>query len=72
MNEKPFIVGIGGTLRPGSSTERAVATCLAAAAKAGARTAMIRGVDLVLPHYNPDDLSRTEQAEEFRGNDPPV
>jgi FMN reductase len=65
MNEKPFIVGIGGTLRPGSSTERAVTTCLAAAAKTGARTAMIRGVDLVLPHYNPDDLSRTEQARNF-------
>jgi FMN reductase len=65
MNKKPFIVGIGGTLRPGSSTERAVAACLAAAAKAGARTAMVKGIDLVLPHYNPDDLSRTEQAKNF-------
>jgi FMN reductase len=62
MDRKPFIVGIGGTLRPTSSTERAVATCLAAAERAGARTVLVRGVDLLLPHYNPDDLSRTEQA----------
>ena len=65
MEKRPFIVGVGGTLRPGSSTERAVATCLAAAAKAGARTTLVKGADLLFPHYNPDDLSRTEQARNF-------
>jgi FMN reductase len=62
MNKTPFIVGIGGTLRPGSSTERALSVSLAAAAKAGARTALVKGVDLLLPHYNPDDMSRSEQS----------
>jgi FMN reductase len=65
MDKTPFIVGIGGTLRPGSSTERAVSASLAAAAKAGARTALVKGVDLLLPHYNPDDMSRTEQSRNF-------
>jgi FMN reductase len=65
MGKKPLIVGIGGTLRPGSSTERAVALCLAAAAKAGARTTLVRGTDLLLPYYNPDDPSRTDQAKRF-------
>jgi FMN reductase len=65
MDKTPFIVGIGGTLRPGSSTERAVSASLAAAAKAGARTVLVKGVDLLLPHYNPDDMSRTEQSRNF-------
>jgi FMN reductase len=65
MDKKPFIVGIGGTLRLGSSTERAVAICLAEAAREGARTVLVKGVDLLFPHYNPDDVSRTEQAKNF-------
>jgi len=34
----PLIVGIGGTPRPGSTTERALALALRCAEQAGART----------------------------------
>lgn len=48
----PFIVGIGGTTRPGSSTEQALALSLAAAERQGARTQLFGGAQLVaLPHY---------------------
>ena len=49
----PLIVGIGGTTRPGSSTERALLVSLAAARTAGARTEMISGAELQLPMYDP-------------------
>ncbi|MBV9782233.1 MAG: NAD(P)H-dependent oxidoreductase [Acidisphaera sp.] len=48
-----FIVGIGGTTRPGSTTERALQVALAAAAASGAETAMIGGTELQLPMYDP-------------------
>jgi FMN reductase len=47
----PLIVGVGGTLRPGSSTEKALRAALAAAKARGARTRMITGEDLELPAY---------------------
>jgi FMN reductase len=50
---RPFILGIGGTTRPGSSTERALQVSLRAAAAAGAETAMIGGAELQLPMYDP-------------------
>jgi FMN reductase len=50
--EKIYIVGIGGTLRPGSSTEQAVRAVLAHAAAAGAETTMFAGPDLNFPMYN--------------------
>jgi FMN reductase len=31
----------------------------------GARTTLVKGVDLLLPHYNPGDLSRAEEATHF-------
>lgn len=52
MNEHPFIVGIGGTTRPGSSTEQALSLAISAAARSGGRTRMFDGVALArLPHY---------------------
>ena len=49
---RPLIVGIGGTARPGSSTEQALALALAAAAEAGADTRIFGGEALArLPHY---------------------
>ncbi|GLJ00677.1 hypothetical protein [Sphingobium sp. BS19] len=39
----PFIVGIGGTTRAGSSTERALRSALDAAAARGARTYLFDG-----------------------------
>ncbi|MEZ2126632.1 MULTISPECIES: NADPH-dependent FMN reductase [unclassified Sinorhizobium] len=62
MTHKPLIVAIGGTLRPGSSTERALQICLDEAEKAGARTELLKGVDLTLPPYNPEDPVRSPQA----------
>lgn len=53
MNDwRPFIVGIGGTTAPDSSTELALRTALAAAGRAGARVRLFGGGDLAqLPHY---------------------
>lgn len=50
---RPFILGIGGTTRPGSSSERALAVALEAAAVAGAETSLIGGAELQLPMYDP-------------------
>lgn len=52
MRTQPFIVGIGGTANPVSSTEQALAVALQAAEKEGAKTKLIGGETLVqLPHY---------------------
>lgn len=49
----PLILGIGGTLRPTSSSERALAACLEAVRDAGGRTVSIVGRELDLPPYEP-------------------
>jgi FMN reductase len=61
----PLIIGIGGTPRAGSSTERALAHALRAAEKAGARTKLFGGEFLErLPHFNPGPAGPSpEQAE---------
>ena len=52
----PLIVGIGGTVRTPSSSERVLNLALAAAETAGARTRLIGGEVLArLPIYNPAD-----------------
>ena len=38
MDRRPFIVGMGGTTRPNSSSERALRACLGAVERLGART----------------------------------
>ncbi len=50
---RPFIVGIGGTLRAGSTSERALRRCLSLAETAGARTDIFTGDDLRMPLYEP-------------------
>src|SRR5690606_9263782 len=55
-------LGVGGTPRSGSTTERALAVSLKAAAVQGAETVMIGGPDLILPMYNPADQDRTPMA----------
>lgn len=57
-----MILGIGGTTRAGSVTERALALSLRAAAAEGAETAIIAGPDLILPMYSPGEVERTPQA----------
>ena len=50
----PLIVGIGGTTRPGSTSERTLAKALDAAERLGARTRLFGGAFLSkLPIYDP-------------------
>lgn len=63
----PFVVGLGGTLRANSSTERALRYCLDAVARQGGRTRMFAGPDLDLPMYAPHQLERTPGALELVG-----
>ena len=49
----PFIVGIGGTLRDGSSSERALQIALSEARRRGARTRIFAGGLLNFPAYDP-------------------
>jgi FMN reductase len=57
-----FIVGLGGTTRPDSSSERAARCTLAEAAKLGARVRMFSGSDLLLPMYAPEAPDRSAAA----------
>ena len=61
-----LIVGLGGTTRAGSSSERAVRAVLARAEAQGARTAMFDGPALAaLPHYAPERSERTPEQAAF-------
>ncbi len=61
---QPFIVGLGGTVRPASSSETALVRALAVAREAGARTEMFGGPFLAgLPIYNPHEpCANADQA----------
>jgi len=61
-SRRPLILGVGGTPRAGSVTERALAVSLRAAEAVGADTMMISGPDLLLPIYTPGATSRTPEA----------
>ncbi|GAA3891324.1 NAD(P)H-dependent oxidoreductase [Saccharothrix violaceirubra] len=56
------VVGIGGSLRPNSQSERALRIALAGAADAGAKTVEVVGPDLVLPFYDPAVADRPDNA----------
>ena len=62
---QPFIVGLGGTLRANSSTERALRHCLAAVERQGGRTRLFAAEELDLPMYAPHELERTPRALEL-------
>ena len=64
-SRRPLIVGIGGTTRPGSSSERALVVALRSAQEAGAETRLLGGEFLArLPIFNPGEREPTpEQAE---------
>lgn len=57
-----LIIGIGGTQRPGSSSGACLRTALAAAEDAGAETICFSGPQLLLPHYNPVEAERSDDA----------
>lgn len=61
IQERPLIVGIGGTPRRGSSSERALAVSLKAAEDRGARTILLSGAELLLPMYMPGQ-QQSDQA----------
>lgn len=62
---QPFIVGLGGTLRANSSTERALRYCLSSVEKQGGRTRLFSAEDIDLPMYAPHELERTPRALEL-------
>ena len=54
MSRGPLILGLGGTVRPGSSTEKALAVALRAVEAGGGRTRLLGGEFLAsLPLFNP-------------------
>jgi hypothetical protein len=62
----PRIIGIGGTVRPHSTSERAVAEALRCAEKIGARTQLFNGEFISrLPLYAPDRTCRSSDESEF-------
>lgn len=65
MND-PFIVGFGGTSRPGSSGEILASAVLAQARELGARTQFFGGLALAeLPHFSPQSSERTAAQQAF-------
>ncbi|MGB9068958.1 MAG: NAD(P)H-dependent oxidoreductase [Candidatus Acidiferrales bacterium] len=63
---RPLIVGIGGTTRPASSTDRAIRISLQAAEEAGARTHFFDGRFLSrLPHYVPEHPERNDEQRQL-------
>ncbi len=56
---RQLVVGVGGTLRLGSSSETALALALDAAREHGAETLCFAAKDLQLPHYDPSAPERT-------------
>jgi FMN reductase len=58
----PYIVALGGTLRPNSSTELAMRHVLENVRLAGARVKLISGAALQLPLYQPENSERSDGA----------
>jgi FMN reductase len=59
------ILGIGGTLRPGSSSEQALRVALAAATAAGAQAEILTARELHLPMYDPGSGPLDPAAKRF-------
>lgn len=65
-SDVPLIVGIGGTTRTPSSTDRALRLALRAAEDAGARVHCFNGPFLVrLPHFAPEHQTRSDEQREL-------
>ncbi len=63
---RPLIVGIGGTVQPGSSTETALVLALAEVAALGADTRLFDGAFLCrLPHYGTEAAINSPDAAAF-------
>lgn len=62
---RPYIVGIGGTTRPGSSSEKALRYALAMAEAQGAEVKLFDGASINLPMYAPESTVRSEEAQQL-------
>lgn len=62
---RPYLVGLGGTTDPSSSSERALVAALAAAAEEGAETRLLTARELELPMYAPGNGERSDAARDF-------
>ena len=58
----PFIVGLGGTNRPNSTSEKAARQVLKHAEEVGARIEMLAGPNLIFPMYDPMEKDRHPDA----------
>jgi FMN reductase len=58
----PVVLGLGGTMRSGSITERVLEISLCAASAAGAETVIISGPELALPLYDAQEPARSAAA----------
>lgn len=58
----PLILGIGGTTRAGSSSEKVLRAALGACEVLGAVTEIVAGPDLIMPLYSPEDPHRDPAA----------
>ena len=56
------VVGIGGSIRTDSQSERALRIALAGAEEAGAKTTMLTGSQIMLPFYDPSIPERPQDA----------
>jgi FMN reductase len=63
--ERPFVVGLGGTMRSGSSSELALRIALSAAEQAGAQTRAFVGADLDFEMYPLERPQRSDKALDF-------
>jgi FMN reductase len=57
-----LIVGLGGTLRPRSTTERVIARVLRHAQSLGAETLLFSGEMISLPTYTPSETFRCDRT----------
>ena len=62
MRTVPFIVGLGGTTRPGSTSERALQVALARAAEQGCDTLLLGGAQLPADIFDPTRSERSPAA----------
>jgi FMN reductase len=60
---RPYIVGIGGTTRPGSSSEKALRYALSLAEAQGVDVELFDGASINLPMYTPESPLRSEAAQ---------
>jgi len=65
MHPPPFIVGLGGTTRIGSTSERALSVALAAAAESGCETRLFGAGAMPVEPYDPSRPERTLVAREL-------